>query len=92
MKGSICEAYLVQEMANFCSVYFEPDVLSIRTRVHWNDFVNLDDNSRGPLLSIFTSVGRTIGKCTNKWLTDIDVAAAQLHVFLNYDEVELILR
>ena len=92
VEGSICEAYLVQEMANFCSVYFEPDVPSIRTRVHRNEFMNLDDNSREPSLSIFISAGRTTGKCTDRWLTDREVAAAQLHVLLNCDEVKPALR
>ena len=92
VEGSICEAYLVQEMANFCSVYFEPDVSSIRTRVHRNDFVNLDDNPQEPSLSIFTSAGRTTGKCSDRWLTDTEVEAAQLHVLLNCDEVKPVLR
>ena len=92
VEGSIFEAYLMQEMANFYFVYFEPDVSRIRTRVHWNNFVNLDDNPREPSLSIFTSAGRTTGKCSDRWLTDTEVEAAQLYVLLNCDEVKPVLR
>jgi hypothetical protein len=37
VEGSICEAYLIDEITNFASHYFGDDVQTIWNRVPWND-------------------------------------------------------
>ena len=86
-EGSICQAYLAQEIAYFSSHYFEPHVQCSRNRVQRNDD-GVDNDERQPTLSIFNFPGRTTGKCTTRWLSDKEVKAAQLHVLLNCEEVK----
>ena len=60
VEGSICEAYIIEETATFCSHYFEPHVHSRITRLPRND-------DRGELLLpsilIFNYPGRPSGAC-----------------------------
>lgn len=37
VEGSICEAYVLEEISNFCSRYFKPHVATNRTRAPRND-------------------------------------------------------
>ncbi|EOY00812.1 Transposase tnp2 [Theobroma cacao] len=61
VEGSICEAYVIEEVSSFCSWYFEP---AMRTRVNRvprnDDGGEVDSISR---LSIFTHPGRAFGSC-----------------------------
>ncbi|KAL3528982.1 hypothetical protein ACH5RR_008304, partial [Cinchona calisaya] len=87
VEGSICEAYLAQEIAYFSSHYFEPHVLCSRHRVQRNDDGVVNDE-RQSTLSIFNFPGRTAGKGTTRWLSDKELQAAHLHVLLNCVEVK----
>ncbi|XP_057439916.1 uncharacterized protein LOC130731673 [Lotus japonicus] len=87
VEGSICEAYLCQETSHFCSYYFESHVQSARNRVGRNDAGSHDDVDPQNL-SIFSHPGRTAGTSRSRYLTDMESAAAHLHILLNCDEVK----
>ncbi|XP_072087304.1 uncharacterized protein [Arachis hypogaea] len=80
VEGSICEAFLAKETSSFVSFYFEPHILSRRTRVGRND--DGGDTIKASL-SIFNRPGRKVGKAKDHWLDERDKAAAHLHILLN---------
>ena len=85
VEGSICEAYIIEEISNFTSLYFENSVRTKLNKVHRNDDGG-EVESLGRL-SIFRQSGRPI--CTEKscWLTQEEVDKAHLYVLLNYQEI-----
>ena len=85
VEGSICEAYLTEEIAHFCQYYFDSHVPSCSTRVGRN--ANWSGEPSESTLSIFNQQGRPSGKCDSRYLTDNELAAATLYVLLNCDEV-----
>ncbi|EOY13556.1 Uncharacterized protein TCM_032154 [Theobroma cacao] len=70
VEGSICEAYVIEEVSSLCSWYFEP---AVRTRVnrvpHNDDGGEVDYMGR---LSIFTHPGRSFGSCDKSQFLDED--------------------
>ena len=87
VEGSICEAYLCQETAHFCSYYFEPHVQSSRNRIGRNDVVGQDMTCEHTL-SIFNKSDRYSGRYKSQYLNDRELAAAHLHILLNCEEVQ----
>jgi len=60
VEGSICEAYILEEISNFASLYFDPSIQTRYTNVPPNDDggeQKLDDK-----LSVFIHPSRLIGK------------------------------
>ena len=51
VEGSICPVYILKEISNFYSYYFEPHVQSKRTRIGQND--DGDESSIEPTLTVF---------------------------------------
>ena len=62
-EGSICEAYLIQEVGYFASYYFEPDVQSRRTRSKRNEFNEAFIYQNPHTRSVFNQPGQPAGKC-----------------------------
>ncbi|XP_049406263.1 uncharacterized protein LOC125869906 [Solanum stenotomum] len=93
VEGSICQAYLAQEISYFASHYFESHVLSSNNRVDRNDDL-ITKNATQPTLSVFNLSGRSYGKKKGniQWLDDKEVVAAQLHVLINCDKVKPFLK
>lgn len=87
VEGSICEAYLCQETSHFCSYYFDAHVQSMRNRVSRNDDGGKYDTAQQNL-SIFNHPGRSAGTSKSRYLSDMELSAAHLHVLLNCEEVE----
>ena len=87
VEGSIREAFLTQKIAYFSSYYFGPQVKNSRTRVRRNDYGVINDDSESSL-SVFNLSRRTSGACKERWLNDKELAATQLHVLLNCEEVK----
>ncbi|XP_025665201.1 uncharacterized protein [Arachis hypogaea] len=85
VEGSICEDFLAKETSSFVSFYFEPHILSRRTRVGRND--DDGDKIKASLL-IFNRSGRKVGKAKDHWLDERDKAAAYLHILLNESKVQ----
>jgi hypothetical protein len=85
VEGSICKAYLLEEMSTFASYYYPPDIPSRRTRVPRND--DGGESSVNPPFSIFNYPGRHFGKCTISTLQYKEMKAAHLYILLNCPEV-----
>ncbi|XP_025653186.1 uncharacterized protein [Arachis hypogaea] len=86
VEGSICQAYLARETSSYCSYYFEPHVMSKRTRPNRNDDSGV--SSSEPTLSIFDQPGIAGGANKDRWLTSMEMKAAHLHILLNCPEVD----
>lgn len=84
---------MAQEISYFASHYFESDVLSSNNRAGRNDDL-VKNNATQSTLSVFNLSGRSYGKKNGniRWLDDKEVAAAQLHVLINCDEVKPFLK
>ena len=66
MKGSICEAYLVEETSTFVSYYYPLDIPCMKTRVSHNDDESKgEDNSSNSPVSIFNNPGRLYENTSN---------------------------
>ncbi|XP_028774325.1 uncharacterized protein LOC114731348 [Neltuma alba] len=85
VEASICEAYIVEETAMFCSHYFEPGMPPRITRPLRNDD---GGESNLPVISIFNHPGRPSGECKARFLNDEEVEAAKRYVLMNCDEVQ----
>ncbi|XP_073117724.1 uncharacterized protein [Elaeis guineensis] len=86
VEGSISEAYIVEEIFNFCLLYFEPHIQTRRTKVTRNDdggHIDIQDR-----LSIFTYSGHPLERSWKWYLSDEEIRAAELYVLLNCIEVE----
>ena len=86
VEGSICNAYLVEEVSNFCSHYFE---LHVHTG-QWNVPRNDDGRVAVPIegnLSIFTYPGRSYGTVKRRLIEGGELRATQTYILLNCDEV-----
>jgi hypothetical protein len=86
VEGSICEAYLVEEMSTFASYYYPPNVSSRMTRIPRND--DCQGSSSLPQKLIFNYPGRGAGKSQFMYLDDRDYKAAMLYILNNCEEVE----
>lgn len=90
VEGSICQAYLLEETALFCSHYFESYVQTQNRRVPRNDDGGV--SVEHPPLSIFNHPGRPQGTCKNRFLTDEERIEIQRYVLLNCPLVDPIYR
>ncbi|GJX52841.1 GRAS protein [Tanacetum coccineum] len=85
IEGSICEAYLIQETSNFCSLYFKSHVQTKLNRVPRNDDGGyVGQNNK---LNIFNYPCRPSGKATERLLDENEYKAAQRYVLLNCEEI-----
>ena len=82
VEGSICNAYLNEEIANFCSLYFEQHV---DTKAN-NLTVGVPDELDSDIPELFQSLGEgsTI-KGTTRWLTSKEYELAHLYVLSNIE-------
>ena len=87
VEGSISEAYLLEEISNFSSMYFESEVRTRHTRPPRNDDGG-DDDIHNNRLSIFKYPGRAFGNNWSRMLDDRELGAAELYILLNCAEIE----
>ena len=87
VEGSICEAYIIEEISTFCSFYFESHIQTKINKVERNDVGGEVDAPEG-CLSIFTHPGRAVGREKIRYLTDVELQAANIYVLLNCDEIQ----
>jgi hypothetical protein len=87
VEGSIVEAYLVEEAANFLSLYFRPQVHSIR-----NPTPRYDDGGsssiRGCGIELFEHTGRCFVSLGFRDLTSEQCKAAALYILTNISEMD----
>ena len=87
VEGSICEAYLIDEITNFASYYFGDDVQTIWNRVPRND--DGGAKSEGGLLSIFSYPGRKLSKkYYRRQLSQEEMKIACNYVIFNCEELK----
>ncbi|XP_065878103.1 uncharacterized protein [Euphorbia lathyris] len=86
VEGSICNTYLLEELSNFCSYYFEPQVYTHHRKVPRNDGGNDDAIDKSNLL-IFNYNGRYIGRARTRWLEEKERFAIHSYILLNCPEV-----
>lgn len=87
VEGSICEAYLTLETTYFCEYYFEYEFQSKFVKTRRNEDEGYDSPAQ-PTLSCFDQPGRPAGKTSRRYLTDQELAVAELQVLLNCEEVK----
>ena len=88
VEASIVEAYIIEEVGTFCSLYFDPDVQTRLNRVQRNDDGREMDATG--LISIFSHPGRPLGSQRKGRLfrDDDEYMAAHRYVLLNCEEIE----
>jgi hypothetical protein len=83
VEGSICQAYLAKEFAQFSSFYFP------REQEDGQEIDGPEDCEPLDTISVFRKKeGRPYGRCTSRDLTDQEIRVAHLHILLNCDEVK----
>ena len=86
MEGSICEAYIIEEISTFCSLYFEPNVQTRLNQIPRNDDGG-DIGIKGNL-SIFRHPGRAYGSNGIYKLMDLNEYRAATHyILMNCEEL-----
>ena len=84
VEGSICNAYLTEEIANFCSNYFQPEV-DTKTRDlgrNVNPDVEIQHNLGVPEM-FREDCGRPATDGRLRWLQDNEYDRAHLYVLAN---------
>ena len=76
----------MEEISNFCSMYFEPEIQTRRTRPPRND--DGGDSFHSDRLSIFKYPGRAYGRSSCRMLNDRELHCAEIYILLNCMEVE----
>jgi Domain of unknown function (DUF4218) len=80
VEGSICNAYLLEEISNFCSLYFEDHV---DTKAKSLDF-GFDNQVDSSLPELFQDHnGSTTGKCIKRFLDEKEYDQAHFYVLSN---------
>ncbi|KAL1321583.1 hypothetical protein AAHE18_14G137400 [Arachis hypogaea] len=86
VDGFICEAYILEEISNFTSMYFESTVQTRRTQVHKN---NDGDSNMGEYhLSIFRYRYVSIGRGSKKYLTAEELYIAHTYILDSLKELD----
>ena len=86
VEGSICEAYLISEVTNFCSYYFSVDIDTPSTRLQRNEIEWAPQFDRQ--LPIFIPKGQPIGMPSKERLGEKDYYAAILYIVMNCTEAQ----
>jgi hypothetical protein len=80
VEGSICNAYLLEEISNFCSMYFEEDIDTKAKDLDVGEGNEEDDS----LPELFRNHGgHTSGKCRERYLTQQEFEACHKYVLDN---------
>ena len=86
VEGSITQAYLIEEISNFCSMYFDTEIQTRRTQPPRND--DGGESYVSDQLSIFKCPGRAFGYSSTRPLEDRELVAAEIYIFMNCAELE----
>lgn len=86
VEGSICNAYLLEEISNFCAFYFEDHV---DTKAKDLDVNSTNKSVDTNLPEIFQDhKGSSVGKCKVKWLDERDLYSAHKYVLSNCEVLQ----
>ena len=86
VEGSIAEAYILQEISDFGSLYFDTRIQTRWNTVSRNDDGGVVDAPEG-CLSIFSHPGRGTSRSMQCYLTNEEYNAAIIYILLNTPEV-----
>ncbi|XP_039118067.1 uncharacterized protein LOC120253954 isoform X2 [Dioscorea cayenensis subsp. rotundata] len=86
VEGSICQAYIAQEINIFAEHYFEPHISCRRRRLRRND--EGVSNDIFPPFSIFNYIGRAQGRPKIRWLSENELHVAHTYILRNCPEVQ----
>ena len=86
VEGSICEAYTLEEISNFSSMYFEPHIPTRYTCPPRND--DGEQVTVADKLSIFQPLGHAFGSCRSRLLTDREQDAAHIYILFNCSAID----
>jgi hypothetical protein len=84
VEGSIAEAFILNEVTYFSSVYFTEEY-NVNAPTVW---YNIDEEPPCSDLSIFASRGTTVGSSTNYYPTSKERVAALLYMYANIDGMD----
>ena len=80
VESSICDAYLKEEISNFCAVYFEQNLDTNTRDLERNVFPNVEENLDGQISDVFScNIGHTPTKGMSDILTN---ASMMLHMHM----------
>lgn len=87
VEGSICEAYLINEVADFCSMYFEESVTTkMNMTSRYDEGPEQEDDG---VLSIFRYRGRPTTTIKSRYYMDVtEYSIAHLYILSNTPEVD----
>ena len=85
VEGSICEAYIVEEMSYFANHFFNDNLSAQRMKFGRNE--EWIDPNLVPF-SIFNYSGRGHGPCKERYLDDNEYRAAQTYILRNCEEAQ----
>ena len=87
VEGSICEAYLIDEITNFSSYYFGDDVQTIWNRVPRNNDGGLKSLDRQ--LSIFSYPRKKLSRRSyRRQFSHAEMKIAHNYICFNYEELK----
>ena len=84
VEGSICNAYLTEEIANFCSNYFQPEVDTKSRDMGRNVYPDVESQHDLGVPEMFREdCGRPTTNGSLRWLQDIEYDRAHFYVLAN---------
>ena len=86
VEGSIAEAYILEEISTFCTMYFKTNIPTRHTRPPRYD--DGGESSASNWLSIFKHSERVFRHCLTCTLDDRELHAAELYILLNCTDFE----
>ena len=86
VEGSIAKAYIMEEISNFCSLYFKREIQTRRTQPPRND--DGGESVHSNRLFIFKHPDNVYRRSSSRMLNDRELYIAEIYIFLNCIEVE----
>ncbi|XP_074300489.1 uncharacterized protein LOC141631763 [Silene latifolia] len=84
VEGSICNAYLLEEISNFCSLYYEKHIDTKAKQLDVCDEVEPESN----LPELFQDhMGKHSGKCHLRYLDDKEYQSAHMYILSNCEKM-----
>lgn len=89
VESSICNAYLTEEISNFCAVYFEQNVDTKTRDLGRNVCPDVEENHDGQIPDVFScNVGHAPSEGHVRYLDQCEYDAAHAYVLSNCELLE----
>ena len=84
VEGSICNAYLAEEISNFCSQYFQSEVDTKSRDLGRNAYPDVESQHGVNVPELFKEdCGRPATNGSSRWLEDNEYLRAHLYILAN---------